>query len=523
MSSALSTVTNTLLTSAISELLPFGSSSLKITAGMFASELLKSAIGLKNNKYINKWFGSKCLVIDSTDKLIYNKYEEYIVNKYFDSINKCHIIPKNSEISVMLTSNTFLTPLYDTYKEHKINIKIDKKSSATTGENVNENCIFIIDSKTADMNILKMYVKESINFINKSKSKLLTIYKSVTEEYTNNKEKKYVTDWDKIYVNTNKNFKNTIVSEYVSKNFYEDVKKFMNNEAYYAEKGVPYKRGYLLHGLPGCGKSSLVKALANEFSLDIFSIDLETITNENLSKLITEINYLTNNTQHILVFEDIDRSKIFKPHTGYYRDDYDKKDDVTIGNLINILDGIVESNGRIVIMSANDIGNIIKHKAFARPGRIDKIIELKKCDNYQIKKLFELFYPENDSNIIDKKMSSIKQLTPAECVQNFQQNQDDYLQSLDDLCNESIIEQLIDQNDDDVKGCNNTRKNKKIVYTAASLNTAYKRLNKQMERNISQNTKIVKLYNQRKRKLLNDIEKMEQKNNSEPARKRKRM
>ena len=33
----------------------------------------------------------------------------------------------------------------------------------------------------------------------------------------------------------------------------EDAREFLASEAWYTERGIPYRRGYLLHGVPGGG------------------------------------------------------------------------------------------------------------------------------------------------------------------------------------------------------------------------------------------------------------------------------
>jgi len=513
----LSTVTNTLLTSVISELLPFGSTSLKITAGIFAGELLKNVLKLENNGYIKKWFGKKCLIIDYSDTIIFSKFEEYIVNKFFNSINKCFLIPKNGEISFKLNENTFTSCLTDNYNNHIIYIKLTANTEQTN-EKQKQTYNFIIDSKTADINILKSYVQNSINLINNSKSKLLTIYKSVTEELSG-KDKKFNTEWTKIYTSTTKNFKNTIVSENVFTNFYENVKEFINNEAYYAEKGIPYKKTYLLYGCPGTGKSSIIKALANEFSLDIFNIDLENMTNENISKLVLEINYRSNNKKHILVFEDIDRTRLFDDKQKYFDE---KNGIVNIGNFINILDGIIEASGRIVIMTANNIDKIKSHTAFIRPGRVDKMIELSKCNDYQIKKLFKLFYPNCDLSIINNKVQNINPITPAKCIQVFQENKDDYLKCLECLC---LIKEEIDNDSSINKNSRNRNKinrlSDKPKNILKDLKRKYTIINNDIERNFKRNEKIIKKYTKERTKLVNSINKLEKIENRPPAKKSK--
>ena len=44
----------------------------------------------------------------------------------------------------------------------------------------------------------------------------------------------------------------------------QDIKEFISTPAWYNDRGIPYRRGYLLHGPPGCGKSSFITALAGE-------------------------------------------------------------------------------------------------------------------------------------------------------------------------------------------------------------------------------------------------------------------
>lgn len=45
--------------------------------------------------------------------------------------------------------------------------------------------------------------------------------------------------------------------------------EFLASRDWYAERGLPYRRGYLLYGPPGCGKSSFIFALAGHLGLNI--------------------------------------------------------------------------------------------------------------------------------------------------------------------------------------------------------------------------------------------------------------
>jgi chaperone BCS1 len=53
-----------------------------------------------------------------------------------------------------------------------------------------------------------------------------------------------------------------ILDRGISERILGDLKEFIGNPQWYMDRGIPYRRGYLLHGPPGCGKSSYITALA---------------------------------------------------------------------------------------------------------------------------------------------------------------------------------------------------------------------------------------------------------------------
>jgi chaperone BCS1 len=48
----------------------------------------------------------------------------------------------------------------------------------------------------------------------------------------------------------------------LSESILGDINEFISNPQWYNQRGIPYRRGYLLYGPPGCGKSSFITALA---------------------------------------------------------------------------------------------------------------------------------------------------------------------------------------------------------------------------------------------------------------------
>jgi AAA+ superfamily predicted ATPase len=175
----------------------------------------------------------------------------------------------------------------------------------------------------------------------------------------------------------------------------EDLRKFLNNGDFYQEIGIPYKRGYLFYGVPGTGKTSMIKAISNFTKRDVYYVNLNDINNDNE---LFELMHKIPNDHAIVVFEDIDCATNIVQKRDKQKDRPCDNDDKvvegkttpTLTGLFNVIDGVFDAYGRILIMTTNHPETL--DKALYRAGRIDMKIEFGNCDRQQIAKMFHLYY-----------------------------------------------------------------------------------------------------------------------------------
>lgn len=405
----------------ISYYLPIQDNMIKMQLGMMIAGLLASVKGYCPGFFhrILYYFSPKKNFVKINEKhngeanVIYNKVEDYIIEKYLEQLDSCELVPEKGEIVFMINNDQFKKIIEITHNDVPLKIEFSKDSDKSDKENKNKviGKSICIESKKATQDQLKKFVENICQF-KKPQSQILDIYKINKTESRD----EYNLSWELIRSRCNKNFSNTILTDKVQTELFDDIKWFYDNESWYADKGIPYKRGYILYGPPGTGKTSIIKAIANSYNIPIFTIDFDCVRNNNdLVKLVTDINYFNQNGKYILCFEDIDRTSFIKNMGRYY------EEKISLDCILNILDGIMETYGRIVIITANDISDIKKVSALVRPGRIDKSILIDNCDNEQIVKLFNNFFDEN----ITTNMVNIKStISPAQFIKYMQQNID---------------------------------------------------------------------------------------------------
>ena len=182
-----------------------------------------------------------------------------------------------------------------------------------------------------------------------------------------------------------------ILDRGLSETVLRDVKEFIENSHWYTERGIPYRRGYLLHGPPGCGKSSFVTALAGELQ---YSISLLNLSNRGLSDDLLNHLLVTAHQQSIILLEDIDAAFQNREESAATQTAYQGLNRLTLSGLLNALDGVASTEGRIVFMTTNYLERL--DKALIRPGRVDLKLFIDYASLYQLERMFARFYPTEE-------------------------------------------------------------------------------------------------------------------------------
>jgi chaperone BCS1 len=149
--------------------------------------------------------------------------------------------------------------------------------------------------------------------------------------------------------------------------------------------GIPWRRGYLLHGPPGTGKTSVAYALAGELQLKLCTLSL---TNPKLNDHSIADLLQRTPPRSLILIEDIDA--FFNA-----REKQDARIEVSFSGLLNALDGVAAQEGRIIVLTTNHRERL--DPALIRPGRIDVAVELGNATADQVRRLFLRFFPQDQA------------------------------------------------------------------------------------------------------------------------------
>ena len=186
---------------------------------------------------------------------------------------------------------------------------------------------------------------------------------------------------------------------------------FQNNKDEYDRLGIPYALGMLFHGEPGTGKTSAIKAIANKTGRHIIVLSTRHIrTYQQLKECLVMkkiAGYSIPHEKRLYVLEEIDCSHWQHVVTSRADNDRDKDKDkdatktkdkdkdlmITLGELLELLDGIIEIPGRMIIFTTNHPERI--DPALLRPGRVDLNLCFRRLNRFDVARLYHLWFGQD--------------------------------------------------------------------------------------------------------------------------------
>ena len=222
---------------------------------------------------------------------------------------------------------------------------------------------------------------------------------------------------DRVDFNSSKSFDNLFFDG--KKELIKRLDTFVNRDKY-KTLGLPETLGLLFYGAPGTGKTSCIKAVANYLDMSLMIVPMNRIkTKKRLEELFFCDRISTPQEKRIYVFEEIDcngweniirHRSLIKEETTIEDNSKnilaekitdsvqvdksllkDKNEDkLTLGGILEIIDGLIECPGRVIIMTTNHNDQI--DSALLRPGRIDMQIEFKKLRHCHIAEIYKKWY-----------------------------------------------------------------------------------------------------------------------------------
>ena len=224
--------------------------------------------------------------------------------------------------------------------------------------------------------------------------------------------------WTRCVSRVSRPFSTVVLDETAKKNLLEDMRDYLHpyTRRWYSNRGIPYRRGYLLFGPPGTGKSSLAFAIAGYFKLKIYIVSLNSaaMNEENLGNLFSELP-----KQCVVLLEDIDTAGLTHTRQAPIQGGEESKPKVpqaqgtttanpanpptntsgriSLSALLNIIDGVAATEGRILIMTTNHLEKL--DAALIRPGRVDMTIKFDLASTDMIATIFRGIFATLEGDI----------------------------------------------------------------------------------------------------------------------------
>lgn len=179
----------------------------------------------------------------------------------------------------------------------------------------------------------------------------------------------------------------------------EDFEAFLESRKWFETNDLPWRRGYLLYGPPGNGKTSALRVMASHPLVSPFTIDIggKDVDNSDITELF---NRAARRIPALVILEDIDR--MFAKQAQE-----EERRKVTLQHLLNCMDGVGISEGVIMVATANEPADL-DPALLKRPGRFDRIVEFRSPEANQ---RLEYFHSRKSLKLTEKELAHVVKIT----------------------------------------------------------------------------------------------------------------
>jgi chaperone BCS1 len=287
------------------------------------------------------------------------------------------------------------------------------------------------------------YTKETIQIttIGRSNLPILSLLEDIEPILDKKKETKLYKwrekMWDYSHTQASRTLESVVLPKNIKNKLINTIKEFDESEDWYLSNGVPYRLGILFKGPPGTGKTSLVKAICSYLEKDLYIMNLANMDDKDIDRALSTVP-----KNCVVLAEDIDTVSVTKtrkrknikreraekykiqnaesvttsPALTVSEGDIDTGSDftwMTLTGLLNAIDGVSGSDGRLLIFTTNYPEKL--DDALLRPGRIDLQLDITFMTEESIKDFFNRFYPDFK---FPKNLDFKEKLTPATLQQH---------------------------------------------------------------------------------------------------------
>lgn len=230
-------------------------------------------------------------------------------------------------------------------------------------------------------------------------------------------------DWQRREELLDRPLDSVILDGTIAEDLLEDLQDFLNAEGKYRDLGVPWHRGYLFHGPPGTGKTSIARAIASTLGLDVYYVPLRDLPGDGpLTNLVSGIS-----PRGVLLLEDIDAVAPKRDQESVMGGLMGGQ--VTLSGLLNSLDGVSTPHGLITIMTSNF--KDVLDPALIRPGRVDKMVEIGYLTKGQFIRMIKRYLPSQASRLEGLEFDVLPNISPSLVVEQFKSNLNDPFAAFD--------------------------------------------------------------------------------------------